>query len=299
MYDKSPTSDEIVEIVSALKDTYLNHDEQFDEYIFESVDNIALLSLWDVCIVFARYMVYGGSIPDCIKIKDLDLLIEAIEDASDEVPALLNSIQQWLSEQLVKSIDKNEIKAKIVGRFIDGKLNAKRTYIDNGQIYEWLKCRDIAIDDSDENFYFENSSLFERIHDEILGVSRLLTARAYNPCFEIPTVDSTDIHRLAIENTRLRTQINQTPSHRSIHKKTHGNSERFAKNREQVLGAALSVITQWPNQCQNTSGKFEATKIAKLIDEKSFLYWPETNEPPLSLEKMEREISKWINNTGK
>lgn len=76
--------------------------------------------------------------------------------------------------------------------------------------------------------------------------------------------------------------------------KVHGNAERHAANREQVLGAALSVVTQWPNQCQNKSGKFEATKIAKLIDEKSLLYWPETGEAPLGREKMEREISKWI-----
>jgi len=295
MHDNSPTSDEIVEIVSALKDEYSNRDEQFDNHIYELVDNIPFLSLWDVCIVFARYMVFGGSIPDCIKVKDLNLLIEAIEDASDQVPALLNPIQQWLSEQLIKSIDKKEIKAKIVGRLLDGKLDAKRTYIDNGQIYEWLTCRNIAIDDVDENFYFDNSSLFERVHNEIFGASKLLVARAYNPCFEIPTIDSSETYHLVIENARLKAQIDQTSSHHSTYKKAHGNSERFAKNREQVLGAALSVITQWPDQCQNSSGKFEATKIAKLIDEKSLLYWPTTSEPPLSLDKMEREISKWIN----
>lgn len=81
--------------------------------------------------------------------------------------------------------------------------------------------------------------------------------------------------------------------------KVHGNTERFAQTREQVLGAALCVITQWPNRCCNSSGKFEATKIAGLIDEKALLFWPESAQPPLSREKMEREISKWINKIGK
>jgi hypothetical protein len=81
--------------------------------------------------------------------------------------------------------------------------------------------------------------------------------------------------------------------------KPHGNTELNAQKREQILGAALSVVTQWADQCQNSSGKFEATKIAKLIDEKSPLFWSATGEPPLSLEKMEREISKWINKIGK
>jgi hypothetical protein len=62
-----------------------------------------------------------------------------------------------------------------------------------------------------------------------------------------------------------------------------------------ALGAALSAITHWTEQCKNNSGKFEAAKIARLVDAKSFLFWPETGEPPLNLQKMEREISKWIN----
>lgn len=81
--------------------------------------------------------------------------------------------------------------------------------------------------------------------------------------------------------------------------KPHGNTERFAQNREQVLGAALSVLTRWPELCQNSSGKVEATKLANLIDEKALLFWPETGTPPLGRGKMEREISKWINKTGK
>lgn len=77
--------------------------------------------------------------------------------------------------------------------------------------------------------------------------------------------------------------------------KPHGNAERYSGYREQILGAALSVIAHWPEQCKNNSGKFEAAKIAKLVDAKSFLFWPKTGDPPLTLQKMERVISKWIN----
>ncbi len=65
------------------------------------------------------------------------------------------------------------------------------------------------------------------------------------------------------------------------------------------MGAALSVLAQWPDGCESKAGRIEATKIAKMIDEKSLLFWPNEGKPPLGLDKMEREIRKWINKTGK
>jgi hypothetical protein len=81
--------------------------------------------------------------------------------------------------------------------------------------------------------------------------------------------------------------------------KPHGNTEINAQKREQIIGAALTVITKWPEQCRNGLGKFEATKIAEVIDQKAYLFWHETGNPPLARQKMEREISKWINGTVK
>lgn len=78
-------------------------------------------------------------------------------------------------------------------------------------------------------------------------------------------------------------------------KKPHGNTEINAQKREQILGAALSVLANWPEQCKNNAGEIEGTKIRKLIEEKALLFWKETGEPPLSTEKIEREIRKWLN----
>jgi hypothetical protein len=77
--------------------------------------------------------------------------------------------------------------------------------------------------------------------------------------------------------------------------KLHGNSENNALKREQILGAALSVLANWPEQCKNGQGKVEATKVRKLIEEKALLFWKETGDPPLSSETIEREIRKWLN----
>lgn len=93
--------------------------------------------------------------------------------------------------------------------------------------------------------------------------------------------------------------ISDTDQDKNSPTKPHGNTEINAQKREQILGAAMSVLANWPEQCRNSAGKFEATKIATRIDEKSLLYWPKTGEPPLSREKMEREISKWIKMAGK
>jgi hypothetical protein len=81
--------------------------------------------------------------------------------------------------------------------------------------------------------------------------------------------------------------------------KIHGNTVRYSQNREQVLGAASSVISQWPDQCQSSSGKFVAAKIAALIDEKALLFWPLTGNPPLGREKIERNISEWLKKTDR
>ncbi len=113
------------------------------------------------------------------------------------------------------------------------------------------------------------------------------------PSFNLP------LNSMLVVRTDALYKFEQTINNNEVGKKTatkpHGNTERFAKNREEILGAALSVITQCPEKCKNDSGKFEATKIAKLVDEKAYKYWPITHEPPLCRAKMEDEIGKWMN----
>ena len=273
------------------------NDGQYEDFLYEMLGELPLLSLWDVCIVVARMMFYSGSVPDCIKGMDLNLLHGTSNSDFYDNQAILKPIQSWLSEQIIKSIDNQEVCSKLLGRFADGKIDAKRTYVDFNQIDKWLMCRDITLDDDASNDFFIYDRLYalKPVYNAALSASQILKTKACNPNFKIPINDSIENDQLLFENDRLRRQIEQIPSRQLNHKKTHGNAERFAEKREQVLGVALSVITQWPDQCRNSSGKFEARKIAKLIDQKSPIYWPLTGEPPLSLDKMEREISKWIN----
>jgi hypothetical protein len=235
-------------------------------------------------------------------IIDMDKYCEA-KDSGSMATALIKPFHDWSLEQLLKSIDVGEIQPEIVGRSMDGKINPKRTYVKEDSINEWLLNRGIdPLFYDDEELAISYSIAWSRLHDAIIAEKKLLTENLVSSDILIP--EKTESSPLIDENARLREQIHQLLNQVQINKearkakiiKNHGNAERFAQAREQILGAALAVVTKWPEKCKNnSSAKFEATKIAALIDEKSLLYWEETGEPPLSLEKMERLISKWIN----
>lgn len=80
--------------------------------------------------------------------------------------------------------------------------------------------------------------------------------------------------------------------------KVHGNTEHNAKKREEVLGAALSVLSRWPDECKNRAGKIEATKIRELIEKKGYMFWRENGEPPLTTSEIEKLIRQWLKKTG-
>jgi hypothetical protein len=272
---------------------------QYDDFLLQTLLGIPLLSLWNICSIVAMDMLHDYNIPDCITNLDRELLNEAAEtELNENTVILLKPVQQWLSEQIVTSINKKEISPQVIGRFFDGAVDSKRTYIDIEQIGNWLLSRRLnAIESDNLGKYIDNS--LERLVDFIMNESALLQLKIYDPNYKNP-VENKEFGHLYFENARLQLQLNNIVN-RKLHYRVspNGHEERYAKNREQVLGAALAVITQWTDQCKNSSGKFEATKIAKLIDEKSLLFWAETGEPPLSLGSMEREIGKWINKTGK
>ena len=281
----------------------LNHiykTDQYDEFLWGLIEEIPLISLWDSCIGFARVLAYSGSVPECVKNVDLDALYELSEpNFSDS--ELLEPIQQWLSDQLIKSICNEEIESYLIGRFADGKIDPKRTFVDSTHIKEWLVCRGINIEDDSgyELFTIEAATYAEIIYNAILRASQLLISKAYDPHFTIPTNhEGRENDYLLFENTRLRQIINQSSGRFQPQKKTHANVERFAKGREQVLGAAVSVMAKWPELCRNKSNKIEATKIRELIDQKGKLFWRDTGQPPFSAEGIERLIREWINKTG-
>ena len=77
--------------------------------------------------------------------------------------------------------------------------------------------------------------------------------------------------------------------------KTHGNTEVHALKREQVLGAALAVLSAFPEECKNNSGEIVGSKVARLVDQKSLsLFDTKDGDPPMSLDSISRLINKWL-----
>lgn len=77
--------------------------------------------------------------------------------------------------------------------------------------------------------------------------------------------------------------------------KPHGNTEVYASKREEVLGAAIAVMSAFSEQCMGKNNKFVGSRIAKLIDEKSPIWWPDLDEPPMSHEVLTKTINKYLN----
>lgn len=290
------SSDDLAGARLAFKDA--EQTEHYSNYLGSELDKLPLLHLWDECFLAAIGIFYNHVIPDCVQGLNWKELEKARElDVNEGTAALLEPLQQWIFDQIAQSIKEKEIQPILIGKFIDGRINPKRTYVGLEIIDDWLITRGIG-SIFHELEYFSEALMdsLTRIHDAIEAESALLSAKIYNPALElsdvIPKENHIDVH---LENWKLRGLLKRQTSAPSPKISSHGNAERFAKNREQVLGAAIHVITHWPDKCQNSSGKFEATKIASMIDSKSGLFWPEKGEPPLNRQKMEREIGKWIN----
>jgi len=82
---------------------------------------------------------------------------------------------------------------------------------------------------------------------------------------------------------------------RSVTKKeVHGNAIRYASKRQEVVGAALALLAQYPEMCRDDKQNVRATKVRKLIEGKALLFWPETGEPPLSSEVIERLLTSYL-----
>jgi hypothetical protein len=75
--------------------------------------------------------------------------------------------------------------------------------------------------------------------------------------------------------------------------KVHGNAERHAAKREQVVGAAFAVLAKWPEECRDAKGDPVASKIAGMIDAKADLFWPKAR-PPLETDSIADHLREWI-----
>ena len=102
---------------------------------------------------------------------------------------------------------------------------------------------------------------------------------------------------LARKNIKVSIKKQRSSDDSLCSSKRPGRAEAYAKNREEVLGAALSVLAQYRNQCVTSSGKIKGAKIAKLIEDKAKLFWPSTHVPPLERESIPKLINDWLKKT--
>ncbi len=73
----------------------------------------------------------------------------------------------------------------------------------------------------------------------------------------------------------------------------NGYTERWAKDREQILGAAFALLAKYPDECRDKKGKLLASKIASLIEAKASLFWPDT-QPPLKVDSIADHLREWL-----
>lgn len=68
---------------------------------------------------------------------------------------------------------------------------------------------------------------------------------------------------------------------------------RHAGDREAVLGAALALVTKFPERCRDANGFYDGLAIADLILEKAVVWFPE-RPPALSREAMGVLIERYL-----
>ena len=74
--------------------------------------------------------------------------------------------------------------------------------------------------------------------------------------------------------------------------KKPGNTEANASNREEILGAAVAVIANYPKEC-SWGGSIVGKRVYKQIYEKSLIWWDD-GEVPLGNETSIELINKWL-----
>jgi len=258
-----------------------------------------------------------NGIPDGILSKSQLKGLEKAEDREcfeydAEFVEKLQPVRDWVLENICTAIQKKEIKPLVLGLSLDGHIDEKRTYVSDHKILRWLGYRgiDTQVHNYDCGMWEDLEERLIAIDESIIHESNLLSDKM-NHCdtyqreednqeYDYPAYRDkinrleSSIYRLERENKRLKSEKRSPPSVQV----TNPYKERHAVKREQILGAALSIIATYPDQCKNKAGRVEATKIRAAIEEKSLLFWPETAEPVLGTDKIERLIREWLKKTG-
>ncbi|MEQ8494602.1 MAG: hypothetical protein RLW42_10355, partial [Gammaproteobacteria bacterium] len=70
-------------------------------------------------------------------------------------------------------------------------------------------------------------------------------------------------------------------------------AEARAAEREQLLGAALLLVTRFPQQCRDEHGFFDGGRIADLILEKAALWFP-LEAPALARDDIAALVERYL-----
>jgi len=298
----------------------LSCEDNFADYVNKVVGNLQLINIQDACIGVAVSLYHEYDIPDGILTKTQ---LKALKNAADvegfelnaEFVEKLHPVRDWLVTHICQAVQKKEIKPLVLGLAMDGSVDPIRTYVPDGRVLQWLGYRGIQAETYNYEFgmWDQLEKSLTSIDENIIHESEWLsdTINYRNTYCAYPGDDEQEldfpglrdkiyklessIYRLEQENDKLRLNNGKSPTPSLINKY----QERHAVKREGILGAALSVLASYPEQCKNKSGNIEATKIRAVIEEKALLFWPETGEPALSTEGTERLIREWLKKTGK
>lgn len=60
----------------------------------------------------------------------------------------------------------------------------------------------------------------------------------------------------------------------TVDESDHANAFAAADERERLLGAALALVTKFPDQCRDPNGFFDGQRITRLIKEKGAVWFP-------------------------
>jgi len=104
---------------------------------------------------------------------------------------------------------------------------------------------------------------------------------------------SPDLDDILIRSEQISGLTQAIKPQKKPHKRTDI-SEKSNKTKMEVLGAALSVLAQFRPQCVSGEGVVQGAKVAKVMEEKAGLFWPETNQAPQEPEVLRKTINEWL-----
>ncbi len=265
--------------------------------LYRKLREIAFLSLWDECLIIAQDLSVERKIPKSIKL-DISIFDDEKEFLSrSENKEFWEELQAYVCKQVCTSIEKGEINTLYVGRTIEGEIKPEDTFVHRDELDKWMEIRDLERGEPSFHFEEETQKFFHEMEYAVDNYAECIVEYLYEPYHEWKKPDR-DKEQLKFQNKHLKKQIDDLEKLQKSRKPITKHQDRHAVNREQVLGAAMSVIAKYPSQSKNKQGKIEATKVRILIEEKALLFWQKDGEPPLKSESIEKLIREWLNKTA-